>query len=90
MPVGIVVGDAFASVTLHYRRVNQAEPWRAEPMKKESGRHAAVIPADYADSAFPLQYYFELRGGSSLDACLYPGFDAAWSSQPYVVVRQGG
>jgi hypothetical protein len=86
--IGIVVPDPSVAVTLHYRRVDQAEPWQAEPMKREKGRHTAVIPARYTDSAFPLQYYFELRGGSLPGAWLYPGFDAGWSSQPYVVVRQ--
>jgi hypothetical protein len=86
--IGIVVPDASWAVTLHYRHVDQAEPWQAEPMKRESSRHSAVIPAGYTDSVFPLQYYFELRGGSAPGAWLYPGFDAGWSSPPYVVVRQ--
>jgi hypothetical protein len=88
LSIGVVVPDASLAVTLRYRRVDQAEPWQAVPMKRGSSRHTAVIPAAYTDSVFPLQYYFELRGGSPPGARLYPGFDAGWSSQPYVVVRQ--
>jgi len=88
LSIGIVVADASLDVTLRYRRVNQAEPWQAVRMTREASRHTAVIPAPYTDSVFPLQYYFELRGGSPPGARLYPGFDAGWSGPPYLVVRQ--
>jgi hypothetical protein len=88
VPIALLVPDSYGPTTLRYRHVNQAEPWRSAPMKRETGRHAGAIPAEYSDSAFPLQYYFELHGGPGGDRCLYPGFDAGWTSQPYLVVRQ--
>ena len=51
------------------------------------GQWSAVIPAQYTDSAFPLQYYFELQQGAS--ARLHPGLGANQMQCPYFVVRQG-
>jgi len=74
-------------VRLLYRHVNQAEPWRSEPMVGHA-TYRAAIPAAYADSRFPLQYYFVLTAGDPPRATLHPGFDSSWSSQPYFVVRE--
>jgi hypothetical protein len=84
----VALSGAVDSVTLHYRHANQAEPWRADAMKFEAGRRRGVIPAEYTDSPFPLQYYFELAAGTPPRAWLHPGFDSTWSNQPYVVVRR--
>ncbi len=73
------------AVRLHYRHVNQAELWRAEEMKWRDNRFAAVIPADYTQSPYPLQYYFELRDGDA--AWLYPGLQPTLANQPYFVTR---
>jgi hypothetical protein len=58
----------------------------------ENGRsYKATIPADYTRSAFPLEYYFELR--RERQAWMAPGFNATWSNQPYFAVwkrRSGG
>ncbi len=43
--------------------------------------------ASYTDSAYPLQYYIELRQGPA-SAWLYPGFTAELTNQPYFVVRR--
>ena len=73
---------------LQYRHVNQAELWIAAPMRFQSGRYVATIPADYTQSPYPLQYYFELHSKSE-GASLYPGLSAPnLSNQPYYVVRQ--
>jgi hypothetical protein len=82
-------GDAArgVAVRLHYRRVNQAESWRAAQMQAQGGRYQATIPGDYADSPYPLQYYFEVRDASG-GARLWPGFEPDLSNQPYYVVRQ--
>jgi hypothetical protein len=45
----------------------------------------ASIPAAYTNSAFPVQYYFELRKGDD-SACLYPVFNRVFASQPYLVL----
>jgi hypothetical protein len=73
---------------VRYRRVNQAEPWRVAAMSLESGCWRAALPADYTDSAFPLQYYFELSFAAPRATVLFPGFDASWSETPYWVARQ--
>ena len=73
-------------VLLHYRRVNQAEPWLSASMEAVSGAYRAAIPGEYTQSPYPLQYYFEVRANSG-DASLYPGFDAELANQPYFVVR---
>jgi len=73
---------------LQYRHVNQAERWTAAPMQFQSGRYVATIPADYTQSPYPLQYYFDLNSKSE-GASLFPGFSApSLSNQPYYVVRQ--
>jgi hypothetical protein len=86
--IDLVVAKPVTAVRLRYRRINQAEAWRTEPMEPHREGHRATIPADYTDSVFPLQYYFELIGGSASAVSLYPGFDDTWCNQPYFVVRQ--
>jgi hypothetical protein len=73
------------SVSLRYRQVNQAERYKSLEMRFNGANHEAAIPASYTDSVFPIQYYFELR--TDQRACLYPGFNADLSNQPYFVVR---
>lgn len=75
------------SARLHYRRVNQADTWQSAEMSAKGGQWSAAIPAAYTDSAFPLQYYFELSEGTS--ARLHPGLGVNWMQCPYCVVRQG-
>jgi hypothetical protein len=72
------------SARLHYRHVNHAERWRDMEMSGSGGKFLAAIPADYTDSPFPLQYYFELSQGGA--AWLYPAFNASLSNQPYYAV----
>ncbi len=92
VPVGFVPGplkpgEAEPEVRLHYRHVNQAEPWRVVAMERaESGGSAyqTAIPADYTDSPYPLQCYFEVRTPSG--AALLPGLNETLSNQPYLVI----
>jgi hypothetical protein len=76
------------SAQLWYRHFNQAEKFQKMEMLPlpESDRHHARIPASYADTLFPLQYYFEIRQGPE-QVSLYPGFDANHANQPYFLVR---
>jgi hypothetical protein len=76
-----------AAIRLRYRRVNQAELWQVHEMEAKGGGYHAVIPADYTDSPFPLQYYFEIHPVSQTP-WLYPGLFRAGHSEPYFVVRQ--
>ncbi len=74
----------------YYRQVNQAEGYRALDMERTadgSGEYSATIPAEYTDSPYPLQYYFELRDAASR-AWLFPGFNRDRTNQPYFVVQQ--
>lgn len=72
--------------TLHYRHVNQGERYRSLEMESRGGTFRANIPAEYADSPYPLQYYFEFKGRRQ--AWLYPGFEAGLLNQPYFVLRR--
>ncbi|MBI4874722.1 MAG: hypothetical protein HY822_08820 [Acidobacteria bacterium] len=76
---------AGVAASLHYRRVTQAERWRLEPMQRRGDRFTATVPADYTQSPYPLQYYFELRAGDNA-AWLYPGFGPNLAGQPYFTV----
>jgi non-ribosomal peptide synthetase component F len=80
--------SAGSAMRLYYRRVDQAERWESAGMENRDGRFRASIPATYTDSAFPLQYYFEMRMGDGPPA-MYPGFTRRLNNQPYFVVRQG-
>jgi hypothetical protein len=74
-----------SAALLHYRHVNQGERWRSIDMVRADNAFRSSIPGEYTRSPFPLQYYFELRRGSS-DAWLYPAFNATLSNQPYFAI----
>lgn len=57
-------------------------------MSVAGGAHRAAIPAAYADSPYPLEYYFEVMEPSGR-AWLYPGIGADLASLPYIVLRAG-
>ena len=75
------------SVQLYYRHVNQAERYQTITTDGTDRKRKATIPSTYTDSAYPLQYYFEI-GISPRVKVLYPGLSAALMQQPYFVVRQ--
>jgi len=77
------------AVRLYYRRVNQAEDYNVIEMAGDAGERQASIPADYSDSPYALQYFFELRDRLGR-AWRYPGFTATLANQPYFVVLQSG
>ncbi|HCC58339.1 MAG TPA: hypothetical protein DEQ47_13990, partial [Solibacterales bacterium] len=76
-----------ATVHLFHRRVDQAERWVSTPMESRGGNYRALVPADYTQSPFPLQYYFEVRKAGQR-AALHPGFAPELNNQPYYVIRQ--
>lgn len=78
---------AASSAVLHYRHVNQGERWVSVEMKAEGGAYTAAIPADYTDSIYPLEYYFELRG-SDESAWMHPAFNPTLSNQPYYAIHK--
>jgi len=71
---------------LWYRHVNHGDRWRSVSMQNSTDSHSASIPADYTNSLYPLQYYFELRTSST--STLHPPFNSTWSNQPYYAVYQ--
>jgi hypothetical protein len=95
-PDGFRPGDALAlefvaaadhaSVTLHFRRVNQAERWHTASMVSAGRAWRATIPSDYTKSPYPLQYYVEMRD-SPASAGLFPGLGDPHVRVPYFVVR---
>ena len=86
-PITIDLQSSAASAHLHYRRVNQAEPWHVTAMPSSAGKFAAVIPGDYTSSPYPMQYYIELRNAAGA-ATIYPGLNETFTQQPYIVLRQ--
>jgi hypothetical protein len=79
---------AEASVQLWYRHFNQAETFQKTEMARlpESDRFRGSVPASYADTLYPVQYYFEIRQGPE-QVWLYPGFNPQRTNQPYFLVR---
>jgi hypothetical protein len=84
--LAVRVAPAADSVRLFYRRLNQAEAWIELETKREGEAWRAAVPADYARSAYPIQYYFAVRVGERVT--LWPGFGADFSGQPYLVLRR--
>lgn len=74
-------------LSLVYRHVNQAAQWVTQEMESAGLEFSTAIPAEYAASPFPLQYYFEAQldsGGNTL----YPGLPRDYSTPPYFVIRK--
>jgi hypothetical protein len=81
-----VADQDIQAARLHYRHVNQAEAWQVADAAATNGKFGISIPASYTNTAFPLQYYFELRGPERAD--LFPGLAPDLANQPYVVMRR--
>jgi hypothetical protein len=81
------IEKAIASARLYYRHVNHAERYETVQMQLTGKSYRATILADYTNSQYPLQYYFELRGSED-KVRLYRGFTANLMNQPYFVVRK--
>ena len=75
------------AIRLFYRHVDQAERWTSAELNHEAGRYTGTIPAEYTQSEYPLQYYFELEDGEGA-AWMYPGFNKTLSDQPYFAVSR--
>jgi hypothetical protein len=78
-------GTAVRAVRLRYRHANQAERWRALDASGGNGTYTADIPAQYTESPYPLEYYFELEDTLGV-AWMIPGFNNTLSNQPYFAV----
>lgn len=80
------VEKTVASVTLYFRRVNHAERFKTLAMQPNGNNFQAIVPSEYTNSPYPLQYYFELKE-SQKKAFLFPGFNEKFTNQPYYVIR---
>jgi hypothetical protein len=80
-------GSRPVSAKIFYRHTNQAESFRASEMESQGSTFRASLPADYTDSAFPLQYYFEFHNQTG-ETWLHPGLGPDLANQPYYVVRR--
>jgi hypothetical protein len=87
MTVQIKVPSSITAVRLIYRHVNQAEYYEIVDMKLSGGVHTATIPADYTNSPYALQYYFELEH-SPTHATMFPGLGPDLTQRPYFLVEQ--
>jgi hypothetical protein len=86
LPLFISAPNRVTESILWYRHVNHGERWLSTPMVHEGGPHAALIPAAYTNSPYPLQYYFELR--TEVSATLHPPLNSTLSNQPYYAVHK--
>ena len=86
-PAKVKISKEHPAIRLRYRRVNQGELWQVGDMNEVGNLHRGVIPGDYTDSPFPLQYHFEIHPSSGAP-WLLPGLFRRGFSQPYFVVRQ--
>jgi hypothetical protein len=86
LPLILSTRSTFTEAILWYRHVNHGERWLAVSMQHSVGAYSAVIAAEYTNSLYPLQYYFELRTASA--AALYPPFNSTWSDQPYYAIHK--
>jgi hypothetical protein len=78
-----------AMVRIHYRRVTHAERFLVQPMPGAAGAWSYEIGADYTNSPYALQYYFQLAAEDGTN-WLYPGLTPDLANQPYYVVRSSG
>lgn len=86
-PIEVHVGSRVSGVRLIYRHVNQAEYYVTAKMTGQGGVYRASIPAEYTQSPYSLQYYFELQHTPQL-ASMYPGLGPDLTGRPYFLVEQ--
>jgi len=87
LDIELSVKKTIGSARLFYRHVNHAERFETVEMQLAGESYRATIPAEYTNSEYPLQYYFELKEEPE-KAWLYPGFGENLTNQPYFVVRK--
>jgi hypothetical protein len=87
LTIDVALEKPATSVHLYYRHVNQAERFKVAEMEASEKRYKATIPSAYTDSAYPLEYYVEIKMSPDT-SLLYPGLSPSLTQQPYFVVRQ--
>jgi hypothetical protein len=74
-------------VKLYYRHLNQAVDWQMTSMKRKGENYHAVIPDQYTQTRYPMEYYFAIDMGKE-GIAIYPGLDENLAGMPYYVVGQ--
>jgi len=87
LEIDLTIDEPVASAKLYYRHVNQAERFKVAAMDRGEPHYHTTIPGAYTDSAYPLQYYFEVKTTTGR-TLMYPGFSKGLTNQPYIVVRR--
>ena len=85
--VEIKVSPNVTGVRMKYRHVNQAEYYETVDMTLLGGAYHAEIPAEYTQSEYALQYYFELQH-SPTQATMHPGLGPDLTDRPYFLLEQ--
>ena len=96
---GHAIKEYFVNYCLHHSDVvvdttkqratysnNQAERWRAMPMRRGGNGVSATIPPDYTDSSFHLQFYVSAVAGDRV--VLAPGLRDTLDNEPYLTALQ--
>ena len=91
-PVTVVLdagreAEHVARTLLRFRHVDQSATYNETEMERTGHRFEAVIPGEYSDAPFALQYHFVVHAADG-SARLYPGVGTTLSEQPYFLVRQ--
>jgi hypothetical protein len=79
-------GGRVAEIVLNIRHVDQSAQYWKISMEATSEGFCAVIPGEYTDSLYDLQYFFEVRSEAGR-TWLHPGFDADFVQSPYYVLQ---
>jgi hypothetical protein len=89
LELAVQAGHSSSPVTanLYYRHVNQGERWMKTATESAHGGLSGTIPAEYTQSEYPLEYYFEVRAGDGPPS-MYPAFNLTLSNQPYFAIMQ--
>jgi hypothetical protein len=86
--IEVHVASTVSGVRLKYRHVNQAEYYETAEMTAQGGGvYHTVIPAEYANTQFALQYYFELQH-TPRQSSMFPGLGPDLTDRPYFLVEQ--
>lgn len=87
LTVNIQASEEVEWVRLHYRYVNQREPYVVMDMAKRGGHWQAEIPAEYVLPEWDLMYFFTVKDRAG-NTALYPGLEQAHGDAPYFVVTR--
>jgi len=86
LEIDLIFDRPVASVSLYYRHVNQAGRFNTTVMQHREGRYQTTIPGADTDSAYPLQYYFQVKTMTGRTQ-ICPGFSKDLTNQPYIVIQ---